>query len=332
MTTLIRNWTSGNGNISINNVPSQATLDAQAKEVLLAFKNNYKSAGWTVEGSSDAATAGMDASDRWGTDVSKVIWAAGGVAHSWIVLKSPTDWPAAGKNIWLMIGCSTGASNQHLINTNWASAAFTGGTTTTTDPVAPTNNRAYSNKQFLRTGPANSKYHMMRTNTGDVLNFVSVDGAGIVQHASGALQSGNAESGDNYPFLGIMAWLDTSNGGFSTTNMYSSSHMVMFWHSDGSVLSGSVAGVVTLAIASSQTLTYFTSTGSNISGKYPQVPAILASVSTTKVAYRGNLVDVYLAPSGTGVAQGTVEPASGNSTTAIFGEFWVPNNNTVPSF
>jgi hypothetical protein len=46
---------------------------------------------WTVVGSSDGATAGMDGVDRWGAvyDGTKLIRAAAGTAHSWMVLRSP---------------------------------------------------------------------------------------------------------------------------------------------------------------------------------------------------------------------------------------------------
>jgi hypothetical protein len=46
---------------------------------------------WTVVGSSDGATAGMDGVDRWGAvyDGTKLIRAAAGNAHSWMVLRSP---------------------------------------------------------------------------------------------------------------------------------------------------------------------------------------------------------------------------------------------------
>jgi hypothetical protein len=53
------------------------------KSALVGWTNSP----WTVSGSSDKTTAGMDSVDRW-TDSSKVLWADKSLgAHSWIVLK-----------------------------------------------------------------------------------------------------------------------------------------------------------------------------------------------------------------------------------------------------
>jgi hypothetical protein len=51
------------------------------KECMKGFANY----AWTCQGSSDSATSGMDASDRWVASTN-LIWAASG-AHSWIVLR-----------------------------------------------------------------------------------------------------------------------------------------------------------------------------------------------------------------------------------------------------
>jgi hypothetical protein len=58
---------------------SQATL-YQVKAAMIGFASNP----WTVSGSSNSSTSGMDATDRWVTSAN-LVWAAG--AHSWIVLR-----------------------------------------------------------------------------------------------------------------------------------------------------------------------------------------------------------------------------------------------------
>jgi len=64
-------------------------------------------AGWTVTQSCDGTTA--DATDRWNA-VSDINYAAAPAAHSWIVLRSPLDYPSAGNYIYFAIdyGAPTG--------------------------------------------------------------------------------------------------------------------------------------------------------------------------------------------------------------------------------
>lgn len=82
---------------------------------------------WTCEGSSDGVTAGLDAVNRWLTafDATKLVQAANGVAHSWIVLKSPT---AAGP-IWLCIDLNSATTT--IAGFTFSRTAFTGGTNLT---------------------------------------------------------------------------------------------------------------------------------------------------------------------------------------------------------
>jgi hypothetical protein len=59
------------------------------------------------------------------------------------------------------------------------------------------------------------------------------------------------------------------------------------------------------------------------------VPVLIGTFSST-IAFKGTLVDIYLAPTGTGVVQGTETPGTGASEYAIMGEFWVPNGGVAP--
>lgn len=100
--------------------------------VLAAPSSSY----WTCEGSSDGATAGMDGTDRWTAsfDATKIVRGTAGVAHSWIVLKSPTTITTG--PYYMMISWDTG-SDQSL-TVQFAKSPFTGGTATA-NPTAPAN-------------------------------------------------------------------------------------------------------------------------------------------------------------------------------------------------
>lgn len=100
------------------------------RSVLRWVKDQMKALGsnpWTVDHSCNSVTAGApgDGVDRWSAD-SNLVFAAAGVAHSWIVLKQT----GIGASFQLLIdlGVSTDPRDIHIFF-SW-SAGFTGGTTT----------------------------------------------------------------------------------------------------------------------------------------------------------------------------------------------------------
>lgn len=138
---------------------------------------------WTCAGSSDAVTAGMDAVDRWGAiyDGTKIVRAAGAVAHSWIVLKSPV---LNGANWYLTIDFNS--ASDATTRFVFAKAAPTGGsiaarpTSTQEWHVRPDNTIA---DQTLNDGAsASSRLHAgMSTDGGFYMNLVVelVAGSGV---------------------------------------------------------------------------------------------------------------------------------------------------------
>ena len=84
------------------------------KETLTGFTN----AAWTVAGSSDGTTAGMDATDRW-VAYTDLTWNTGN--HSWIVLTR-----AAGGQIVIDLDISSATPQQAFIYAS-VSGGFTGG-------------------------------------------------------------------------------------------------------------------------------------------------------------------------------------------------------------
>jgi hypothetical protein len=232
----------------------------------------------------------------------------------------------------LTLSLSSGAGNYQDINAWWASASppTAHGTPLTNDPVQPTNFRLFSNKQLVPSPVANCKYHMIYSDAGDVLQWISEDGSGWAAHVQGSLETKNFDTGDKYPWQGWMGYLDAAKGSFIIGNSFSANHIACFNISDA-VLSSNVCGLA-YPYAFGAAMLAFDSNGSDISTEFPSYPAWLVSRSGF-VANRGVLVDITLAPYGTGVAQGTEEPgAPTTSTTAILGEFWVPNGGATPTY
>jgi hypothetical protein len=322
MTSLVRTWTH-----SWNTAATTTSLTAQGRQIMRVYKDAIKLAGWTVEGSSNSSAAGMDGTDRWTAD-SNLVWHTAGSAHSWIVLKSPTNYPSTGKNIWLLIACSTGSGNPHLINLTWGSAAFTSGSTTA-DPTAPTNNKTATNQQFIRTPVVTHKYSYMYNTAGDFMLIGAKTGSGYAGFAMGSWLLSGGEASDTYPWVGTSNWNDSGRGGFTGAALATSASAVQFWTDD---TVASLGDVIVPNTVGGNIMAQVTSSGSNISGKFLDFPAAHFSQGASQVAIRGSMVDLAWAPYGTGVVQGTVEPSSGSSTHTIIGDFWIPNGNTVPTF
>lgn len=74
-----------------NSCYSSAQTELQHHQLIMfRYKEclkSFASYAWTVSGSSDSSTSGMDASDRWVASTN-LIWASSG-AHSWIVIRQP---------------------------------------------------------------------------------------------------------------------------------------------------------------------------------------------------------------------------------------------------
>jgi hypothetical protein len=94
------------------------------KNALKAFATN----AWTVRGSSNGSTAGMDTTDRWSAN-GDLVWAASGAAHSWIVLRQAAIAGAAEVCIDLT-PLENGVQGPRATIVWSASAGFTGGSVT----------------------------------------------------------------------------------------------------------------------------------------------------------------------------------------------------------
>ena len=238
----------------------------------------------------------------------------------------------------MLLACSTGATNQHLINETHSSSQFTGGTTTA-DPTATASTfRTYTNAQYLKSPVVNVHYHVMYSTSGDVLFFTSTDAAGFPQFGGGYCLLVNSEAGVNYPCIAFTAFNSSTPGGMTVSNLGGSSNATL-WMQDGLITT--TGGVAQYQTAFGQTWpAQFNGTQGTYASisKWLLLPAVVFAQGTPSggsatAGFAGVLVDVSLAPTGTNTTQATEEPASpATSTTAKFGEFMVPNGGTTPVF
>ena len=194
MPTLQRTWTTDQ-----NNAPSdQTTTGKQVQEILLTFKNALKSAGWTVTQSSDASTA--DSNDNWSatSDISR----ASSGPHSWIVLKSPDNYPSSGNHIYFGIDYASGNNAQVEFAT--ATADWTG-TSTSIGPIDATNangsndHTSSDDTYLVPSSVEDIKYHICTNTTGDFILYTSVDSTGQCHFASFINKLSAADSVDDFP-------------------------------------------------------------------------------------------------------------------------------------
>jgi len=127
--TLAKSWDFSKVNQSFK---ESSTFTICDQKLLFAIKEAIKSwTGWTVKGSSDSVTAGMDGVDRW-TDYTKLVWSSN---FSWIVLER-TAAGGAGKDFELLIVCTNSNAQYGSVHGSWA--GFTGGTINTAPTATDT--------------------------------------------------------------------------------------------------------------------------------------------------------------------------------------------------
>jgi hypothetical protein len=123
---------------------------------------------WTVEGSSDGTTAGMDGTDRWTStyDLTKIPQGLGAAARGWMVLKSPLQ--PNGVYIYLCL------ANSYTGSSTYATIAFANlpfaGSSTTANPTSGAYIFSNVTTDLLWT-PADlanpARYYFSLTSTGD---------------------------------------------------------------------------------------------------------------------------------------------------------------------
>ena len=342
MPTPIRTWTCDQ-----NNVPAdQTSVGAQTKEALLTFKNALKTAGWTVAQSSDSSTA--DTSDNWSA-TSDIVF--GTSAHSWIVLKSPANYPSTGNFIYFGIDCY----NSGDIHVDFCTAtAEWGSLTTSVGPAHSSATHANGDNKWtdatmgtlVPSSVENIKYHICTNTTGDWIFYTSVDSTGLIHFGSFMNKLTGADSGDSYPVatyfdsMGSSTSSSFSANGYYYTNMRASGSSARTKGFIGASVGGLTVGE---AIDSYQYWqqshmgieSYWTqmtdASGNDVTGKFPALPFLVIGNSTTYRQVRGYLTDIYastLNQSGSQISSsaGDVQPGTGTITMGNIGSLWVPSS------
>jgi hypothetical protein len=200
---------------SINNVLDVSSLLNMHKATTLSLKQFItgqtpvnSSGAWTVVSSSNSVTQSL--SDNWNS-VSDLVWASDGVAHSWIVLKSPAGYVPAGGFVYLLLSCATGDSNLVI---KMSGNGFTGGSSTT-DPTSTGASVWGGSQLWTATLPAGAKWHGTRNTFGDFVFLWSKNGSGLAASAFMVISRVEYQAADVFPVTFSAAFLETGRGAFS---------------------------------------------------------------------------------------------------------------------
>lgn len=305
-------------------VVAGGSIQLTCQALFLTIKNTLKGFGtlpWAVRGSSDSATAGMDAVDRWVTSAN-LVGGTSGVAHSWIVLRQT----GIATNFELCIDLTSNAYTSQTIIIS-PSAGFTGGSTTNrptaTDEIVLINGGAsWSNVN------ANHVVHGMQSTDGQCTRLV-------VWRASTNLctflffdKPANTVSGWTNPSVG--GWLSSTT---SIANVYS-----ILGHATSSTLRGRGTATMTVAFSgegsfsSGNNLAQTTDVGTvqnDFDANWPIFPIGIYSTTALHRGRHGTISDLWWKPIGVGNA-GDTFPNDGSRQFVAFGDLIFPWNGSVP--
>jgi len=326
MPTLERTWTS-----SGNNVPAdQTTIEKQVGNILLAMKNAFVSAGWTVTQSSNGLTT--SASDLWSV-YTDVVHGAAAVVHSWIVLESPTDYPSTGNQVYFAIEWNAAADKDCTFYTS--TGDWTGGTTSTIGAASGNKNTMTTTDGFVPPGLTNVKYHFSYNTTGDVIFYNSNDSTARAGWGLIISKLADHDASDNYPLFQYLrksgnSWGQPSQtyNAFGIGNLQTSGNSLGFW------IDGTTTSDVRAYSMSNGFMYYATggdTNGNDINGKFIAAPIYAMGTAVGNRAIRGRLVDIYLAnDTNINTLNATVEPSTGLIQLACITCLWLPADE-VPS-
>jgi hypothetical protein len=278
---------------------------------------------WTLAGSSDSSTAGIDSTDRIGSTFNAAKWvrvAAGGTPHTWFVLQSPSgllDGP------WYLCVDWIGASDQvatFVISKN----VFSGGSTS----ARPTsvNESALTAQTFTETTAAASKAYFVTDANGGFYYLTSRNGQGIFQFILAVLPMTETRSGDGARTVMVAQQTTSARGVLQdVASGHASFRGILADSSAASTTLGMLLPTFTTTTNTTQTFT-LAATGTNaIDAQVDALPiAYIFDSTTSHLGVRGRWPDMWA--TGGQVAVGSVVPATGNPERIVTASWMIPGS------
>lgn len=301
----------------LNNTPDSCTRVLWYLKAFLKGEVGGATSGlWTCAGSSDSATAGMDATDRWtGTyDATKLINAAPGTDHSWMVLQHPTLG-------WQVCIDYTGA--QYQLSFVYSLAGFTGGSITNrptaTDEVQ---NASWVNLEFH----SNSSDHRMNGALATDGSFIF---AGVPIGSGGAFFGwifqilANTKSGDTFPANMYVKWAAGAGGAFNRSAMAVGT-------AGWSTQNANVTSIINATPLAGECGGFWPLENMSVDqqcGLFTDLPMFCGAVNSGQGTLKGRLVDIRWGPSP--LSSTYAEPTLLNPTSVLLGDCWLPFSKAI---
>jgi hypothetical protein len=281
--TLEKTW-----QFSVNQSVGGIAVDNDNADLLWKIQNalkNFVSGQWSVASSSDGSNFGL--SDFWQTDYTDITWAAGSVAHSWIVLTNSAT------NAQLCIDCNVAEAGSETGQVYFSPGGgyATTGLATTDRPTPP------ADEVLITAGPGyggsdgawNGKVHVMMSSDGEATRIAVCESNGCV--ALWLLDAArNPITGWTNANIGCAAGRSSSGvSDYSTyanlnaatkLKSYITTSFDLYLTSEG-YGSGMVGNSPSGTVADSQT------------GSWPMLPIGLASETAAHVGRKGGLYDIW---------------------------------------
>jgi len=278
---------------------------------------------WTCVGSSDGSTSNMSGTDLWtGTfNAAKLVQAANGTAHSWIVLQSP---PGAGP-IYLCIDLNSATTT--TAGFIFSRSTFSGGSTTTrptasnewapginTAPAATTNIVFTADNTLAST----FKAHFSCMSTGEFFFATARTTTAIFHSLLFCLNAVDIKSGDVHPtWVGFHQAITGRGAGQWTGALTLAAGITSRnWSNTGfSALGGGCSWVFGATALPGLML------ADAIDSNFINLPIYLSHQTSPSQAWRGRLPDVWVTGAPT---VGGSYPSTGSPTQHIIGDLVVP--------
>lgn len=344
-------------NTAVGGTGAQGT-DAQSlvytlKTKLLAMRNAVDGSGnpsgatpiFTVSGSSDRSTAGMDGADRW-TDSTKCVFTNGAVG-SWIVLKNNGSGLTAAYYVLLSLQ-SNGTNNYWFVGISYS--GFSGGSTTANPTAAdlwspPGNGSAASGTLQLNGITPNAsqflgRVHVLGTTDGTSVRFLFSIG-GFTGQAYLLEQLASPTTGWTNPLLVLCSSVAPASLAY-TSDWFTNAALLTSTTAIG--IRGNPNPTVPTLVTGNLTTVGYSTTYANVIGLPNEVdgswPMYAIGVFASTTGYRGVLgtvQDLYVVPgsnvvtSGVGIPTGSQLPGDGTRLWTVFGNLALPDNGVVVS-
>lgn len=277
---------------------------------------------WTIAGSSDGVTAGMDGVDRWGStfDATKFVWGANtSAARSWVVLQAP----AAFGSYWLTIDL-VGTDGEYCILFG-AWAAPTGGSTTarpTSTVEQYVGSSGTSPRPWSDTATVVGRHaHLILATDGSFFVLQSIDGSGKFQGYITSHKIMDTKLGDTYPH-GVLFSNFATGGAFIGSDLNTNGSTAN-WSSNNNSgpVGGNLAGLSTPT--GSLTFSVFNGGVDTLDNTYNDWPIYF--IPSTLRTIKGRFAD-WRWTHGDPNKDGMVYPLTGTPTDMRVGGTWVPCN------